>query len=116
MTRAVRVKELDDSTTGVGMSWPTAYSKLLMLATELELEFAHKQEKVDELTIDLAKKDTKIACLKKDIEFLLALCPEWAKTDKVPEGMCPMFYGTLSEAGDKTVAERVNRIKKELSK
>jgi len=43
-----------------------------------------------------------------DIELLLHLVPEWVK--RVPKGLDPTFYGTLTYNGDLAVNERYNRL------
>lgn len=47
---------------------------------------------------------------KEDKEFIYSLLPEWVK--KVPKGMNNMFYGTLTEKGDKEVKDRVDKLLK----
>lgn len=45
---------------------------------------------------------------KEDSLFLISLLPEWAI--KEIKGASPMFYGTGSQKGDKTIIDRVNKI------
>ena len=47
--------------------------------------------------------------LREDIEFLLSFVPGWAK--EAPPGLCPTFYGTLTQEGDQKVVDRVNEIR-----
>ena len=47
--------------------------------------------------------------LEADCRFLLTFVPPWAKD--VPEGLAPMFYGTLTAEGDREIKERVDAIR-----
>jgi len=49
-----------------------------------------------------------------DVAFLLGFVPTWAN-EPVPEGMAPMFYGTLTAAGDRQVVARVDEIRARLA-
>lgn len=48
--------------------------------------------------------------LLEDIKFLLSFVPEWAK--EAPPGLCATMYGTLTQAGDQKVVDRVKEITK----
>ena len=47
-------------------------------------------------------------------KYLLSFVPAWAK--EVPEGLAPMFYGTLTADGDREVKKWVDEIRKILGK
>lgn len=42
-------------------------------------------------------------------KYLMSFVPEWA--ENVPEGLDPIFYGTLSYNGDLEVKKRVDEIR-----
>ena len=43
-----------------------------------------------------------------EAQFIWSLMPEWLKTQ--PDGLSPMFYGTLSQESDIEVSKRVKKI------
>ena len=47
-------------------------------------------------------------------KYIWSLLPEWVKD--VPEGLDPMFYGTLTYEGDKKIHDKVNKILNNLDK
>ena len=47
--------------------------------------------------------------LKEAIRYLLKFMPEWVR--EVPDGLCPIMYGTLSAEGDRKVKARVDQIR-----
>ena len=56
----------------------------------------------------------RIELLKQDIEWLLSFV-EPMFPEKIPEGLPAIFYHTLSESGDKKIAERVKLIRSSLN-
>ena len=52
--------------------------------------------------------EVEVGHLRDAVSFLLKFVPPWARD--VPEGLSPLFYGTLTAEGDRKVKARVDHI------